>query len=124
MKEPRKKQPRGWHELIVVIVKRFSWLRTMEYSQKESTVKKEKRKNGSFSGRSFCVEEIMSGNRIRGNIESDSLQSDPAEEEKDPSMQDPAAQRHPQRYPMAVCDQKERWVREYMEQTGEEPGFF
>ena len=116
----------------------------MEYSQKESTVKKEKRKNGSFSGRSFCVEEIMSGNRIRGNIElrtrdktdfsqelsvsardqSDSLQSDPAEEEKDPSMQDPAAQRHPQRYPMAVCDQKERWVREYMEQTGEEPGFF
>ena len=55
---------------------------------------------------------------------SDPVQSSPAEEEREPSMQDSAVQRHPQRYPMAVCDPEERWVREYMEQTGEEPGFF
>ena len=55
---------------------------------------------------------------------SDSVQSGPAEEDRKLSMQDSAVQRHPQRYPMAVCDPEERWVREYIEQTGEEPGFF
>lgn len=55
---------------------------------------------------------------------SDPLQSGPIEEERDSSIQDPAAQQHLRRYPMAVCDPEERWVREYMEQTGEEPGFF
>ena len=50
--------------------------------------------------------------------------SGPIEEERDSSIQDPAAQQHLRRYPMAVCDPEERWVREYMEQTGEEPGFF
>ena len=104
-------------------------------------------KNGSFSGSPFCVEEMMSGNRMNSigrNIElrmqdetdfsqelsvpaqdrSDPVQSDPAEEDKKPSIQDPAAQQHLRRYPMAVCDPEERWVREYIEQTGEEPGFF
>ena len=61
---------------------------------------------------------------ISAQERSDSLQSGQAEEESDPSIQDPAVQQHPQRYPMAVCDPEERWVREYMEQTGEEPGFF
>lgn len=55
---------------------------------------------------------------------SDPVRSGPAEEESVPSIQDPIVQQYPQRYPMAVCDPKERWVREYMEQTGEEPGFF
>ena len=53
-----------------------------------------------------------------------SAQFGPAEEDRKLSMQDSAVQRHPQRYPMAVCDPEERWVREYIEQTGEEPGFF
>ena len=53
-----------------------------------------------------------------------SAQFGPAEEERDPLMQDSSTQNHLQRYPMAVCDPEERWVREYIEQTGEEPGFF
>ena len=52
------------------------------------------------------------------------VQFSPAEEERDPLMQDSSTQNHLQRYPMAVCDPEERWVREYIEQTGEEPGFF
>ena len=53
-----------------------------------------------------------------------SVHSGPAEEARKPLMQDPAVQQHPRKYPMAVCDPEERWVREYMKQTGEEPGFF
>ena len=58
--------------------------------------------------------------------QSDPAQSGPVEVEKEKghSIQDPAAQQHLRRYPMAVCDPEERWVREYIEQTGEEPGFF
>lgn len=52
------------------------------------------------------------------------VQFSPAEEARKPLMQDPAVQQHPRKYPMAVCDPEERWVREYMRQTGEEPGFF
>ena len=55
---------------------------------------------------------------------SDPVQSGSAEEERDLLMQDSAAQQYARRYPMAVCDPEERWVREYMEQTGQEPGFF
>ena len=54
----------------------------------------------------------------------DPAQSGAIEEERGYSIRDPAVQQHPQRYPMAVCDPEERWVREYIEQTGEEPGFF
>ena len=56
--------------------------------------------------------------------QSDPAQSGTIEEERDSSIQDPAAQQHPWRYPMAVCDPGECWVREYIEQTGEEQGFF
>lgn len=55
---------------------------------------------------------------------SNPAQSGPTEEERGHSIQNPAAQQHPRRYPMAVRDPEECWVKEYMEQTGEEPGFF
>ena len=61
---------------------------------------------------------------IPAQYRSDPVQSGPAEEDRKLSMQDPAVQQHTRRYPMAVCDPEERWVREYIEQTGEEPGFF
>lgn len=54
----------------------------------------------------------------------DPAQSGPAEDESGDSTQDPAVCQYPRRYPMAVYDPEERWVREYMEQTGQEPGFF